>query len=106
MEKMQRIGERIRAARLMAGMSQQQVADELGVSKMAVSKWEHGKVNLTSRHLLNLGCVLDRKVEYFLRPHTVKIVPATYSPHCSNRRWLKPPKQLTPVAADRKSSGG
>ena len=89
MNEMQRIGERIKAARAMAGMSQRGLGTAIGVSAMSISKWERGLVSLSSRHLLLLGNALGRKVEYFLRTRTVKIVPATYSPHCSNRRWLK-----------------
>jgi len=97
----QLIGERIKAARAMAGMSQRALGAAIGVSAMSISKWERGLVPLSSRRLLQLGEAMDRKVEYFLRTRTVKVVPAIYSPHCPNRRWLKPPKQLTSAASDR-----
>jgi transcriptional regulator with XRE-family HTH domain len=55
------IGERIRAARLQAGFTQQYVARALGVNRSAVNQWESGttKPSITSRAqlavLLNLG---------------------------------------------------
>lgn len=39
---MKTFGERLRAARLRAGLTQEQVALELGLSKAAVSRWEVG----------------------------------------------------------------
>ena len=94
---MQQIGERIKSARAMAGMSQRDLGAAIGVSAMTISKWERGLVSLSSQHLLRLGTALGRKVEYFLRTRTVKVVPATYSPHCPNRRWLRPPRRLVPT---------
>lgn len=55
------IGERIRAARLRAGFTQQYVAKALSVNRSAVNQWESGttKPSITSRAqlavLLNLG---------------------------------------------------
>lgn len=83
------IGERIRAARIMAGMSQRDLAAAIGVSAMSISKWERGLVSLTSGHLLKIGEATGRRIEYFVRSHKVKVIPTTYSPHCPNRRWLK-----------------
>ncbi|MBQ3157549.1 MAG: helix-turn-helix transcriptional regulator [Clostridia bacterium] len=37
-----KIGENIRALRQRKGLTQEQVAQQLGVTYQAVSKWEHG----------------------------------------------------------------
>lgn len=37
------LGERLRTARVRAGLSQQQMADALGVSRPLISAWEHDK---------------------------------------------------------------
>ena len=37
-----KIGENIRALRLRKGLTQEQVAQQLGVTYQAVSKWENG----------------------------------------------------------------
>jgi transcriptional regulator with XRE-family HTH domain len=67
------LGERLRAARLMAGLSQEELAERTGVSKMAISKYEREIIKPSSGVLLRLGGALDRKVEYFLRPIQVKV---------------------------------
>jgi len=72
------IGERIRAARITAGFSQQVLADKVGLSKMAISKYEAGAVIPKSGMLITLGKVLGVKVEYFLRPATVQLSPPLY----------------------------
>ncbi len=65
-------GRRIRAARGLAGMSQQDLADVAGVSWVSVSNWERGVVMPGSRHLLALGRALGRSVEYLLWTGEVK----------------------------------
>ncbi len=62
------IGERIKAARKMAGLSQQVLADQVNISKMMISKYENGLAIPGSGMLLALGKVLGVRVEYFLRP--------------------------------------
>ena len=37
------LGERIKALRRRAGLSQEQVAEQVGVSRQAVAKWESGE---------------------------------------------------------------
>jgi transcriptional regulator with XRE-family HTH domain len=67
------LGERLRAARMMAKLSQEQLAESAGVSKMAISKYERGKMLPSSGVLMRLAHALDRKVEYFLRPIQVQV---------------------------------
>jgi Zn-dependent peptidase ImmA (M78 family)/DNA-binding XRE family transcriptional regulator len=67
------IGERIRAARKLAGLSQQSLADKVKVSKMAISKYESGDLIPGSGMLLALGKALGVKVEFFLRPVSVTL---------------------------------
>jgi transcriptional regulator with XRE-family HTH domain len=49
---MQRLGERLKLFRKRAGLSLREAAPLVGVSAMALSNWERGKVALTSTHLL------------------------------------------------------
>jgi len=51
-EAMQRLGERLKLFRKRAGLSLRDAAPLVGVSAMALSNWERGKVALTSTHLL------------------------------------------------------
>lgn len=71
----QRLGERMRQARIMAGLSQRALAAKVGASCMSISKWERGLVHLTSRHLLKVANATDRGVEFFLRPYHVTVDP-------------------------------
>jgi len=48
------IAERLVTARVAAGLSQQAIADELGVSKQLVSAWEHGRNEPRARELAKL----------------------------------------------------
>lgn len=57
------IGERIRAARKAKKLSQEQLAEELGVSFQAVSTWEQGKFIPDSEHLPALAEALDLSLD-------------------------------------------
>lgn len=52
----------IRAARIAAGMTQQQLADALGISQVSVTRWETGerepRVSTLNRIASVLGCNL------------------------------------------------
>lgn len=47
-----KLGELLRAERERRHMTQNQVAEKLGVSKMTVSRWESGDRSLTAKRLL------------------------------------------------------
>lgn len=52
--------ERIRLARRRAGLSQQRLADQLGVKRSAVGNWEGGmNASPTSANLERLACILQ-----------------------------------------------
>ena len=56
------LGTAIRQAREEKGMSQERLAEELGVSRQAVSKWEMGQSVPTPRNLEGIEAVLDLPV--------------------------------------------
>ncbi len=59
---MEDIGAIIRKARLEKGMTQEALADYVGVKKSAVAKWENGRVSEIKRsHLSRLSAVLGLK---------------------------------------------
>ncbi len=71
------IGERLKMARKMRGLSQQDVADRVGISRMSISKYERAKMTPSSDVLVKLARALGIKVEYLLRPVEVTLsVPA------------------------------
>ena len=67
------IGERIKAARIMAGLSQRDLANATNVSPMGISKYERDMDIPGSQVLIRLARALGVKVEYFFRPTTVTL---------------------------------
>lgn len=58
------IGERISTLRKERELSQGQLAELLGVSRQAVSKWESDKTSPDTINLIRIADVLDTEVEY------------------------------------------
>lgn len=83
------ISERIKSARRMSGLSQRALAAKIGVSAMAISKYERGIITPGSCRLIAISKALGRSVEYFLRPVTVRVLEPEYIEGCPNRKWLK-----------------
>jgi transcriptional regulator with XRE-family HTH domain len=67
------IGARIKMARKMNRMSQQALADRLGISKMAVSKIERGLISPHAR-LEAIASITELPLEYFAREITVRSI--------------------------------
>ncbi len=86
------IGERIREGRIMAQLSQRDLANAAGVSAMAISKYERDLDIPGSSVLIRLARALGVKVEYFFRPTTVTLSSPTF-------RWQGslPPEQLASI---------
>ena len=61
------LGEAIKAYRTRCGMTQEFVAEQLGVSRQAVSKWESGKADPSTSNLLALARLFDISPEELLR---------------------------------------
>ncbi|MDY4598025.1 MAG: helix-turn-helix transcriptional regulator [Candidatus Faecousia sp.] len=58
------IGERITQLRNQKNMSQGQLAQTIGVSRQAISKWENDQSSPDTIHLIQLSDILDTDVEY------------------------------------------
>ena len=61
------LGEELKAQRLRCKMTQEFVADALGVSRQAVSKWENGTVDPSTSNLLALAKLYGISAEDLLR---------------------------------------
>ena len=61
------LGKRIMALRKAAGMTQEQVAERLGVSPQAVSKWESGAADPSTSNLLALAKLFGVSAEELLK---------------------------------------
>lgn len=58
------LGPLITSVRTEAGLSQKQLAQELGVTSPAVSKWEAGVLTPTMKHFLELMSVCNKQIYY------------------------------------------
>lgn len=58
------IGDRIAKARALKGLTLDDVAARLGVTRVAVNNWERGENNPTTARLEDIGKVLDVTVEW------------------------------------------
>jgi len=72
------IGERVRLARSAAGLSQRGLAEKVGVSAQAISKYERNEDIPSSGVLLRLARALGVKTEYFFRPVEVVLSQPEY----------------------------
>ncbi len=61
-----RIGERIRRRRTMLGLTQEQLAESLGISYQQVQKYETGANRVTAGRLFQIGQRLDTDIAYFV----------------------------------------
>lgn len=89
------LGERIKRARLAAGLSLRKAAEKTELSHTAISKFEKGQVMPTSKSLVQLARAYDVRVEYFLRPEG----PRLERPEFRKRSTLGA-KQLRRIEAD------
>jgi Zn-dependent peptidase ImmA (M78 family)/DNA-binding XRE family transcriptional regulator len=65
--------QRLKSARIKAGLAQQELADRLEVTKQAVSKYETGKMLPESALLIKMAEILGHKVDFFFRPFSVSL---------------------------------
>lgn len=68
------IGNRIRQARLAAGLTLDALGDKVGVTHTAIQKYEKGTMTPPSSQLLKLARACGIRVEYFFRAHEVELV--------------------------------
>jgi transcriptional regulator with XRE-family HTH domain len=59
------IGSRVRARRIMLGMSQEKLADALGLTFQQVQKYEKGVNRIGASRLLHMASILDVNIEFF-----------------------------------------
>ena len=60
------IGTRIRAARRNRGLTQDELADQVGVSRSAVAQWETGRTGQVTGNLSRIAGALEVNVEYLM----------------------------------------
>ena len=60
-------GERVREARIHTGWSQEELANQLGVSRQAVSKWENGTSDPSTSNLIAIAKLFHITPEELLK---------------------------------------
>ena len=60
------VGKRIRQARVLAGLTQEQLAEKIGVSRTAIVRWESAETEPTLEHLISLTKLLHVSADYLL----------------------------------------
>lgn len=64
-------GERLKQARKLAGLTQEELGKRVSVEKMTISKYESGKIHPSSGTLISLSRALDVDIDYFFRETSV-----------------------------------
>ena len=74
------LGQRIKILRKTAGLTQQQVADALGVSRPAIAFWETGREGSARKHIPKLAALLDWEPEVFRTGYVQEDIDLIVSP--------------------------
>lgn len=75
------LGARVKQARTTAGLSLRDLAEKVGVSAMALSKYERDEINPSSEVLMSLARALNVRVEYFFRRAQVELADVDFRKH-------------------------
>ena len=79
------VGSRVRARRILMGMSQERLADQLGVTFQQVQKYEKGANRVSASRLHDISQILDVLPGYFFEELTgIKLSSQTQSPRTAD----------------------
>lgn len=79
------IGPRLKQARKANRLSQRDLADKVGISAMAISKYERGLDTPSSGVLLRLAQALEVSLDFLFRPQTISVQLKAYRKHAALR---------------------
>lgn len=68
----QQLGQQLRVRRNMLGMSQEKLADLLGLTFQQIQKYERGKNRISASRLLELSRILDVPIDYFFQGNEIQ----------------------------------
>ena len=92
------IGERIRHARKLRALSLRELADQVGVSHNAISKYEKGEDVPSSGVIIRLADALDVTPDYFFRDSSVKLQEPSF--RCKGKLAAREEKKLLAKIGD------
>ena len=90
------LGEKLQTLRSLAGLSQEELAEQLGVSRQAVSKWELDKTVPEVRYIVSISGIFGVTTDFLLKEDAGAAEPAG-SPGeqtAPQDRWEEPPDLL------------
>jgi transcriptional regulator with XRE-family HTH domain len=59
------VGRQVRLARELAGMTQTEVGQHIGMSFQVVQKYEHGEIRVSASRLFQFARLLNKPIDYF-----------------------------------------
>ena len=74
---MSEIGENIRKYRKNSGYTQEELAAQLNVSRIAVAKWEAGQTYPDIMNLIQISNMLNVSVDYLVKEQECEVIPAS-----------------------------
>ena len=96
-----KLGERIRRYRLMKGLTQENMADELGISTSAYSNMENGKTDMKISRLQQIAKTLEIPLEELVKLEetgNITINSPQNSPHSCNGHNVNVTQNIPPEA--------
>ncbi len=82
------LSEKLYQLRKKSGLSQEQLAEQLNVSRQAISKWESGTAVPESEKLITISNYFDVSVDYLLKDEVVDITNSTEVDNKMNSKML------------------
>ena len=82
-------GERLQALRQRAGMSQDALAERLGVSRQAVSRWERDETMPETDKVIALADLFGVTTDYLLRPRPEETEQKAQMPSREKTDWME-----------------
>ena len=86
----QHVGARVRMRRIMLAMSQEQLAEALGITYQQVQKYERGANRIGASRLQQISHILQVPVAFFFEG-----LPNALAPHNSNESASRRPRLMT-----------
>lgn len=72
------LGKRMKHARVLKKMTQETLAEKIGVSRTAIARWESGETNPTVDHLIKICNLLEVNASFLLgtnnKEHIIEIL--------------------------------
>lgn len=83
------LGQRIKKLREEKDMTQQNLADILGVSQQAVAKWESGKAEPDSMTMVRISNIFEVSLDYLLGRTNIRTPIETIAAHHDGDEWTE-----------------